>query len=107
MVSLGWHNISGVPFNIEGRSCHIYRAQKWNLCFGQKYMSQMERVFSKLASPREARVVSLGRQNISRVPFTIEGRSCHICPAQNWNLCFWAEIYVSNGESVLEAGKST
>ena len=70
-------------------------------------MSQMARVFSKLASPHEARVVSLGRQNISGVPLNIKGRSCHIHPAQKWNLCFWAEIYVSTGESVLEAGKST
>ena len=75
--------------------------------FGQKYMSQMARVFSKLASPHEARVGSLGRQNISGVPFNIKGRSCHIYPAHKWNLCFWAEVYVSNGESVLEAGKST
>ena len=37
--------------------------------FGQKHMSQMARVFSKLASPREAWVVSLGRQNIRKVPF--------------------------------------
>ena len=29
--------------------------------FGQKYMSQIARVFSKLVSPLEARVVSLGR----------------------------------------------
>ena len=77
------------------------------LDFGQKYMSQMARVFSKLASPHEARVVSLGRHNISGVPFNIKGRSCHIYPVQKWNLCFWADMYVSNGESVLEAGKST
>ena len=68
----------------------------------------MARVFSKLESPHEARVVSLRRQNISGVPFNIKGRSCHIYPVQKWNLRFFgAEIYVSNGESVLEAGKST
>ena len=39
--------------------------------FGQKYMSQMARVFSKLASPHKTRVVSLGRQNTSPVPFNI------------------------------------
>ena len=69
-------------------------------------MSQMARVFSKLASQLEARVVPLGRQNIRGVPFNIKGRSCHIYPVQKWNLCFWVEIYVSNGESVLEAGNS-
>ena len=70
-------------------------------------MSQMARVFSKLVSPHEAMVVSLGRQNISGVRFNIKSRNCHIYPVQKWNLCFWAEIYVSKGESVLEAGKST
>ena len=70
-------------------------------------MSQVARVFSKLACSHEARVVPLGRQNISGVPLNIKGKSCHIYPAQKWNLCFWAEICVSNGESVLEAGKST
>ena len=70
-------------------------------------MSQMARVFSKLASPHEARVVSLGRQNISGVPFNIKGRSSHIYPVRKWSLCFWEEKYVSNGEGVLEAGKST
>ena len=55
VLLLGWQNISGVPFNIKGRSCHMYPVQKWNLCFGQKYMFQMARVFSKLASPHEAR----------------------------------------------------
>ena len=70
-------------------------------------MSQMARVFSKLASPHEARVVPLERENISGAPFNIKSRNCHIYPVQKWNLCFWAEIYVSNGESVLEAGKST
>ena len=86
VVSLGRQNISGVPFNIKGRSCHIYPVQNWNLCFGQKYMSQMARVFSKLSSPHEATVVSLGRQNISGVLFKIKGRSCHIYPAQKSNL---------------------
>ena len=66
----------------------------------------MARVFSKQASPHEARVVSLGRQNISGVPFNIKGRSCRKYPVQTWNLRFCTEIYVSNGESVLEAGKS-
>ena len=75
--------------------------------FMQKYMSQIARVFSKLASPHEAMVVPLGWQTIIGVPFNIKGRNCHICPAQKWNLCFWAETYVSNGESVLEAGEST
>ena len=70
-------------------------------------MSQMARMFSKLASSHEARMVSLGWQNISGVPFNIKGRSYHIYPVRKWNLRFWAEIYVSNGESVLEAGKST
>ena len=70
-------------------------------------MPQMARVFSKLAGPHEARVVSLERQNISEVLFNIKGRSCHIYPAKKRNLCFWAETHVSNGESVLEAGKST
>ena len=74
---------------------------------GKKYMSQMARVFSKLASPHEARAVSLGRQNLSGVPLNIKGRSCRIYPVQKWNLCFWAEVCVSNGESVLKAGKST
>ena len=67
----------------------------------------MARVFSKLASPHEARVVSLGRQNISGVPFNIKARSCRNYPVQTYNLGFWAKIYVSNGESILEAGKST
>ena len=107
VVSLGWQNISGVPFNTKGRSSHMYPVQKWNLCFGQEYMSQMARVFSKLASPHEARVVSLGWQNMRGVPFNIKGRNCHIYPAQKWNLWFWAEIYISNAESVLRAGKST
>ena len=70
-------------------------------------MSQMERLLPKLASPHEARVVSLGWQNISGVPFNIRGRSCHIYPVQKWNLGFCAEMYVSNGESVLEVGMST
>ena len=81
--------------------------QNWNLCFGQKYVSQIARVFSKLASPHEARVVPLGRQNISGVPFNIKGRNCCRYPVQKWDFRFWAEIYVSNGESVLEAGNST
>ena len=66
-----------------------------------------ERVFMKLVSPHEARVVSLGKQNISGVQFNIKSRNCHIYPAQKWNLCFGQKIYVTNGESVLEAGKST
>ena len=60
VVSLGRQNTSGVPFNIKGRSCHIYAVKKWNLCFLGRIMSQMARVFSKLASPHEARLVSLG-----------------------------------------------
>ena len=60
VVSLGRQNICG---------CHsILRAEvvatilcKNGICdFGQKYVFQMARVFSKLAGPHEARVLSLG-----------------------------------------------
>ena len=70
-------------------------------------MSQMARVFSELPSPHEAMVVSVGRQNISRVPFNIKARICRSYPDQKLNLGFWVKIHVSNGESVLEAVKST
>ena len=60
---------------------------KRRICdFGQKYTSQMAKVFSELASPHDARVVSLGRQNISGVPFNIKDRSCRRCPVQKSNL---------------------
>ena len=86
VVSLGRQNMRGVPFNIKARSCRSYPVQKWNLLFGKKYMSQMARVFSKLSSPHEARVVSLGRQNTSGAPFNINARSCRRYPVQKWNL---------------------
>ena len=81
VVSLGRQNTSGTPFNIKARNCRIYPVQNSRVCdFGQKYMSQMARVFSKLASPHETRVVSLGMQNISGVPFNIKARSCRSYP---------------------------
>ena len=67
----------------------------------------MARVFSKLASPHEAREVPLGRQKIFGVPFNIEARSCRSYPAQNLNICVWAKKYISDVGSVLEAGTST
>ena len=86
VVSLGRHNISGVPFNMRAEVV-IFILFKSGICvFGQKCMSQMPRVFSKLASPLEVKVVSLGRQNISGVPFNIKGRICHIYPVQKQNL---------------------
>ena len=86
VVSLGWQNISGAPFNIKGRRV-AFILYKNEICdFGQKYMSQKAIVFSKPASPHEARVLSLGRQNISRVPFNTNARSCRIYPVQKWNL---------------------
>ena len=67
-------------------------------------MSQMARVFSKLASPHEARVMSLGRQNISGIPFNNKAISCRNYRVKRiWDS---GRKYVSNGESVLEAGKS-
>ena len=54
--------------------------------FGQNYMSQMGRVFSKLASPHEARVVSLERHNIKGVPFNTNGRSGRNYLVQKSNL---------------------
>ena len=107
VVSLGRQTIHRVPFNIKTRHCRSYPVQKWNLWFWAKCMFQIARVLSKLASPHEARVVSLGRQNISGVPLNIKAKRCRIYPVQKWNLWFWAKICVSNSESVLEAGKST
>ena len=71
VVSLGRQNISGVPFNIKARNCRRYPLQNGICEFGQNYMSQMARVFSKLASRHEARLVSLGRQNMSGALFNI------------------------------------
>ena len=69
VVSLGRQDISGVLFNIKAINCRRYPAKKLDFDLGQTCMSQMARVFSKLTSPHEARVVPLGRQNISGVPF--------------------------------------
>ena len=60
---------------------------KSGICdFGQKCMSQMARVVSNLASPPEARAVSLGRHNISGAPHNTKARSCHNNHVQKWKL---------------------
>ena len=84
--SLGRQNISGVPFNIKAEVVTFILYKSGICVFGQKYMSQMTRVFSKLASPHEARVASLGRQTMNEAPFIIKARSCHNYPALKWNL---------------------
>ena len=82
VVSLGRQNISGVPFNFKARRCRSYLFKSGIRDFGQKYMSQIVRVFSNVAGPHEARVVSLGRWNISGVLFNIKARRCRIYPVQ-------------------------
>ena len=69
-------------------------------------MTQMARVFSKLASPRVARVVSLGRQNIRGSPLILrpEVVSFILCKS---GTCDLGKKYVSNGERVLETITST
>ena len=86
VVSLGRQNISGVPLILRPEVVAIILHKKGICDFERKYMSQVARVFSKLASPHEERVVSLGKQNISGVPFNIKARSCCNYPVQKWNL---------------------
>ena len=71
VVSLGRHTISGSPliFILEIIAFFLYKS--WICDFGQKYMSHMVIVFSVLASPHQARVISLKKQNISGFPFII------------------------------------
>ena len=50
-----------MPFNTGPEDVGIILYKNGTCDFGQKYMPQMAKVFSKLAGPHEARVVSLGR----------------------------------------------
>ena len=59
---------------------------KSGICeFGQKYVSSGESVLEAGRS-RDARKVSLGRQNIRGTPFNIKAISCRNYPVQKWNL---------------------
>ena len=68
-------------------------------------MSQMARVFSKLASPHEARVVSLGSQNISECHLILRPEVVAVILSKSL-ISDSGQKYVPSGESVLEAGKS-
>ena len=75
--------------------------------FGPKYMQPLQRVFSKQATPHGASMVPLESCYILIKPNNTHIKNCHIYPVQKGKSWFWAKMYETFAESVLETGKST